>query len=302
MGNTSSSAEVTTKENEGVEDIEESNTCDSSSCSTPCEFNPNLVGTVKIFKRAIMVCSGKQDWASKLKREDGSFSQKLLEALSDPSFGIEESEMPLVAATSEPCSGVGTDIYIFPDQLKYTGLQEKDIPTIINEHIINNRPASSLSPSSVSGSVYMYVCTHAAKDKRCGRIGPQVLSKLQQLVETHNVQDKVHVYASSHVGGHKYAGVVVAFPRGDYYGYVSGRNISTLFEEYINNPDNFATTSTLSPEHLQAPSSSTLWRGRMGMGKEQQKALAQAVGTIGSSPALSESLSSLSSSSATISN
>jgi len=36
-----------------------------------------------------------------------------------------------------------------------------------------------------------------------------------------NVSNRVRIYKTSHIGGHKFAGNVITFPSGDWYGYIT---------------------------------------------------------------------------------
>ena len=64
------------------------------------------------------------------------------------------------------------------------------------------------------------VCVHGTRDPRCGEIGPQLISSLQEslaaLGDSEHVED-VRVHAVSHVGGHKFAANLVVYPQGDWY-------------------------------------------------------------------------------------
>merc|ERR1711964_690661 len=70
-------------------------------------------------------------------------------------------------------------------------------------------------------------CAHVARDARCGTCGPQLVEAFEAAVaerELHNI----HVLASSHVGGHSYAGNVLLIgddgvPR--WHGYCSREDV-----------------------------------------------------------------------------
>jgi hypothetical protein len=44
----------------------------------------------------------------------------------------------------------------------------------------------------------------------------------------------VAVAGSSHIGGHKFAGVLVVYPEGDWYGLITKRNVSELLDNVMN--------------------------------------------------------------------
>jgi len=59
-------------------------------------------------------------------------------------------------------------------------------------------------------------------------------------------------------------GVVVVYPEGDWYGYVTGRSIESIVDSYINN-------TAISAQY---------YRGRMGQTKQEQKEEARKLGHI----------------------
>lgn len=78
------------------------------------------------------------------------------------------------------------------------------------------------------------VCTHEERDKRCGRIGPQVVKKLRTVLAEKKVPESdVTVSCSSHIGGHKYAGTLIVYPEGHWYGQMSERNAEELVDVYL---------------------------------------------------------------------
>jgi putative effector of murein hydrolase len=55
----------------------------------------------------------------------------------------------------------------------------------------------------------------------------QVIEEFQnQLRERSIPESTVAVKGSSHLGGHKWAGIVLVYPQGDWYGMISKRNVS----------------------------------------------------------------------------
>lgn len=51
--------------------------------------------------------------------------------------------------------------------------------------------------------VQLLVCCHGSRDTRCGKIGNELVTALNGLVDRQQLQDKVEVLKCSHVGGHK---------------------------------------------------------------------------------------------------
>lgn len=140
---------------------------------------------------------------------------------------------------------------------------------------------------------HLYVCTHNARDCRCGTTGTAVFSSLASIFSTPESTSsssastsapstptvaRVQVQEIGHVGGHNYAVNVLDFPSGDMYGSVLPSNVDAFARALA------VTTAPLGvePEHDSSASRSiedtklllSLWRGRLGMSSEEQVASA----------------------------
>ena len=62
------------------------------------------------------------------------------------------------------------------------------------------------------------------------------------------------MWRTSHVGGHRFAGNVLIYPGGDWYGYVTPEDVPRLIERHL----------------LGGTVVTELWRGRMGLLPEAQ--------------------------------
>lgn len=141
------------------------------------------------------------------------------------------------------------DVLIFPAYVKFRLGPNPD-----EEKFARLRSLLSGAPGAVDledlAGPFAFICSHARRDARCGHCGP----KLEAELESQNKAGKSvawNVRRCSHVGGHKYAGNVIAFmgkgckDDGHWYGYVT--------------PENLA--SVLSGREARGP----LWRGRLGL-------------------------------------
>jgi len=138
----------------------------------------------------------------------------------------------LTSIDEKSSTSEGYDIIVYPDAVRYVGVTTADIPKFI-DHIYNNT-VTEIKQVPLTFKRLVLVCTHANRDKRCGRIGPQVKNALNELLKTHNIgDDQITIRGSSHLGGHKYAGVVVVYPEGDWYGNLSERNTEDLLQSYL---------------------------------------------------------------------
>ena len=128
----------------------------------------------------------------------------------------------------------------FEDQIeleKIAGAEETEKIQCTDIEIASN--AEQLSPMNflrcaLPWKTIVLVCVHASRDNRCGRAGPQVIDEFnEQLLKRSICKSTLTVAGSSHIGGHKFAGVLVVYPSGDWYGLISKRNVSDLLDHIL---------------------------------------------------------------------
>lgn len=142
-----------------------------------------------------------------------------------------------------------------------------EVGSKLREHT-ESRPPSGME-ASVSDDIHLYVCTHMARDCRCGNTGSAVASALRTELRRRRDLDhrdpstRVQLAETAHVGGHKYAGNVLIYPHGEWLGLVRPEDVPDILETVISKPArpfNFD-DEPICPSH---------WRGRMGLSKEAQ--------------------------------
>ncbi|KAJ2503401.1 hypothetical protein GGI11_007638 [Coemansia sp. RSA 2049] len=81
-------------------------------------------------------------------------------------------------------------------------------------------PSSAFEHSwlELTNSRHIFVCTHGTRDRLCGIHGGKLLADLRALITSQGLADRVAAWATSHIGGHKYAANAIVYPRGDWYG------------------------------------------------------------------------------------
>jgi hypothetical protein len=198
----------------------------------------------------VFVCTGRADWPAHID-EDGGFLQALSAAIA--SRGPDMPFKVKLTACDEASRGAGYDILVFPDQVRYLNVQESDLPALIEDHFVEGRVSSRIPHVPVTGH-NVFVCVHAARDIRCGLAGPPVAEVFQATLEARGLSAQVAVRRTSHVGGHKYAGNVLIYPSGDWYGYVTPGDVERIVDQHIG------------AGHIVRD----LWRGRMGLSPEEQ--------------------------------
>ena len=146
------------------------------------------------------------------------------------------------------------------------------------------------SKSKDSKTLHLYVCTHGARDCRCGNTGGAVYEALRIEVAKRGLTDQVLVGSVGHVGGHKYAANILVYPHGDWCVKPSFRShqaewtipaaeslrLGTVHESDVPNVLDgvLRRHSELKEYHASlSPLCPKFWRGRMGLSKDEQLAL-----------------------------
>ncbi|PCH38967.1 hypothetical protein WOLCODRAFT_110374 [Wolfiporia cocos MD-104 SS10] len=136
----------------------------------------------------------------------------------------------------------------------------------LREHTLGGN--ASEASSTNEHKIHLYVCTHGARDCRCGETGGEVEAALRQEVAKRGIKDKVMVGSVAHIGGHKYAGNLLVFPSGDWLGTIQAIDVPNVLNEILERHE----TNKLSQDY-PAPLCGPFWRGRMGLDKDQQLSL-----------------------------
>jgi hypothetical protein len=215
----------------------------------PVKIEP-LLGTVKLYQRHLVVCTGPLDWPERIET-GGGFLQALTQTMAQRA---PEMSLPVkMTACDEASMDTGYDILVFPDNVRYLGVQRSDISVLVEEQLVGNRVSDAIPHQPVT-KPYVFVCTHGRRDLRCGQCGLPLLEAFTAELERHNLQNEVIARGSSHVGGHMFAGNVLVYPEGDWYGYVTPADVPRLVEQHL----------------VQKQIVSDLWRGRMGLSQREQ--------------------------------
>eukprot|EP01133_Synstelium_polycarpum_P009157 gene9157-10745_t len=151
------------------------------------------------------------------------------------------------------------DLLVFPENIKLVGMTGNTLESVLS-YFASNKSITDDFPSNVNmesiSDKYIFVCAHAQKDARCGYCGPILVDQLREEIESRGLSKEVKVFGTSHVGGHKFAGNVLVFPQGHWYGYATPSDVPEILD------------SALSGEVIQR-----LHRGSMGQRiiKEEKK-------------------------------
>ncbi len=210
-----------------------------------------LAGTVKLYQRHVFICTGTQTWPAHIE-QDGGFVQALVWAVAAAGTNL---ALPVkVTACDLPSTQPdGFDLLVFPDGVRYLGVTAAHLPTLAT-HLLAGIQAAPPLPHAPDAGRYVFVCTHSQRDARCGQCGPPLAARFTAELAARDLAQPVTVSQTSHVGGHAYAGNVLIYPGGDWYGYVTPDDVPRLVE------------TSIVGNHILPD----LWRGRLGLTPEQQ--------------------------------
>jgi len=151
-------------------------------------------------------------------------------------------------------------LLVFDDRnspMEYHNVDSNSASDLLNYIISRDGQLKEIPSRSIPKSQFsIFVCSHTARDARCGYCGPVILYEIQQRLNTSfkNRNLEMKVYPCSHVGGHVFAANILCFKNniGDWFGNISPAQVPILLD-YFSNPHQEI------KEHLQP-----YWRGRMG--------------------------------------
>ncbi|MGH7543363.1 MAG: sucrase/ferredoxin-like domain-containing protein [Gemmatimonadota bacterium] len=186
-----------------------------------------LGDTVKPYHRHFLACTGGRDWPARIEEAEGLLGRMARDVRE--ASDAERSGTKLTA-TDETSEGGGLDLLVFPDALRYRGVDGAAWAMILETHVKDGRVAGAVRSVPLDGH-HVFVCVHGNRDERCGCWGPPVVEALRTACAEEGVDVKVR--ATSHVGGHKYAGNVIVYPEGVWYGYVRPEDAGRLVREHL---------------------------------------------------------------------
>ncbi|KAG7441466.1 uncharacterized protein BT62DRAFT_936991 [Guyanagaster necrorhizus] len=126
--------------------------------------------------------------------------------------------------------------------------------------------------SSFDGAVHLYVCTHGARDCRCGSVGKDVAEAIRREISARTeaaprgLASRFMIAEVGHVGGHQYAANLLVYPHGEWLGSLTPEHIPTTVDKIIE-----LASTPFSKDNL--PLLPSNWRGRMGLSNGAQKEL-----------------------------
>jgi len=266
-------AQKTEEKKEEINANEDDDPC--MTCEIPCEVHESystflskkinmtnqLNGTVKPYSKHVFLCTGTTEWQPKIEKEEASFAAVFCKEVKAQSEKIEYKI--LVTASDEPSSQASEktsedscDIYIFPDAIRYNSVKRSDIPSFVKDQVINGTLSTLIPNFKLDKKAYLFICGHKKRDKRCGVAGPMLAAEFQKVIKQKGLENDVQVFQTSHFGGHKYAGNVIIFPEGIWYGRIIPCNVEKILEKHIINGKILKKFLRGKMEPISSPSSS----------------------------------------------
>ncbi|KAJ1825152.1 hypothetical protein GGH91_000101 [Coemansia sp. RSA 2671] len=184
------------------------------------------VGTVAAHRHHLVVCNSEPDeWPARVEGLSETIS-----ALSRGSTRLPSRAMVTVSdfAPIRRCHKSSLDridVAVFPLGLVARDLDKDGVQSLLS---LLSRPTlpTSWSPTSLpfdhswlelSHNRHIFVCTHGSRDPLCGLHGGRLLKELRAVIEARRLGKHVAAWATSHIGGHKFAANAIVYPRGDWY-------------------------------------------------------------------------------------
>jgi len=146
------------------------------------------------------------------------------------------------------------DVLLFPSALRFE-VKEDEVDELLASFMSFSKPFQSLHTLApppdgrIAGQplpqdLHLFVCVHGSRDARCGDIGPKLASSLESLSAELDLggevgdsdddwSEKMRVYKCSHLGGHRWAGNLVVYPQGDWYGNLGAEVPRAVLEEIV---------------------------------------------------------------------
>ena len=213
------------------------------------------VGTVKMFERHLFVSTPTADWPPQIEESDGYLGSlaRLLQS------GSREAGIVLrLTAFHSPTADGLIELLSFPDRSVYR-VPSSQVEDWARSYLSREETADRFDSEPVRQR-WIFVCAHGSRDRRCGLCGPPLLAALTRSTSTIPELRDVRIHACSHVGGHRFAGNILIYPDGDWYGSVGSRDVETIVRRHL----------------LEGKVVWDLWRGRAGLTPRAQKELAEA--------------------------
>ncbi|EMG46232.1 APD1 Actin patches distal protein 1 [Candida maltosa Xu316] len=230
----------------GFEISECSETCESCTAKFPkslkFEETEPLWKSTKPYGMHILIATGKTDWphdaldkAGTLRHQIGKWAGNKKSSLGTIKVNVSSASSDDLFTNDDYIDEKKGDILILPYFLKVKGVTIDEVDTVLDElHELLIKDATieeiteslpKVSPDS--NQSYVFFCSHATRDKRCGVTAPIMKREMDKYLQEldlykefgDNSPGGVTTEFINHIGGHKYAANVMIYLKS------SGKNI-----------------------------------------------------------------------------
>ena len=211
-----------------------------------------LANSVNFYSRHFSVSTGDYNWPSTT-REDVRYGSggkgpfHLSQFVVDWAAALKPNKSVMCTKSSHistsPC------VHVYPDNLKVTFNSNTpsldQVGQFQSQWILSNKPLDFITIEELPPeTVHIYICCHAARDRRCGVIGKLLISTMREYflsppadLEPALKPLDIQVFGCSHVGGHKFAGNMMMYrpswKQGIWYGRVLPQDIDEIVRETL---------------------------------------------------------------------
>jgi hypothetical protein len=210
---------------------------DSTDVAVPCDdcTDEKLLGTVKSYDRHVIICDENSSWPKHIEKI-AEFPFNLIDCI-DEVKTISSIKLKITAANLLfENSNRNRKILVYPDNL-LIAFDDSNIE-ILSSILLssddlnkNKQLFENFTVTKPPWKTLILVCIHEARDKRCKRAGTQVIEELNKSLTQRGVNtEEIKVSGSSHIGGHEFAGVLIVYPSGDWYGKVTKNTVTKLLD------------------------------------------------------------------------
>jgi hypothetical protein len=194
-----------------------------------------LAGTVKPYRRHILVSTGKNDWVHNIDEEEGSITQGIFRALYDRKYGGRKrdgDERIVLSNTSFAPSRIGSDkteVVVMPEWKIIKGVSAATSSDFVKRFIDGIEGNGEMDVETLPFHSIVLICSHRKRDKRCGVTSKYLIKAFESSLRKRDIYrsfDDTRTEAQgglkgggtvlgclSHIGGHKFAGNVIIYRR-----------------------------------------------------------------------------------------
>lgn len=202
----------------------------------------DLNGTMAPYYEQILVCTGRDDWPSKVEDSEGvegPVMKSLREGLGPKGAAFDQTKpISLTACSVGTANGAekGVGAYIMPSgrYVSSIGTSPTDMQAFLQKYV-RAETEREIQGSEQVNEALILICGHGGRDQRCGIMGPLLRDEFEEKLASHtetpftvlttlgttsssssadDTKPSARVGLISHIGGHKYAGnVIIYIPR-----------------------------------------------------------------------------------------